>query len=230
MLIGILQTGFAPDALASLGDYPHMFARLLDGQGFTFQTYRVVDGVFPAHVTDCDGWLITGSRHGVYEDHSWLPPLEQFIRDSFAAHVPMVGICFGHQIIAQAMGGKVEKFAGGWAVGAQEYDFGGDTLTLNAWHQDQVIAVPKGARVIASNDFCTNAALLYDHALTIQAHPEFQSEFIDGLMQTRGRGVVPDDRLRAAAMRLSDPIHDQAIAARIARFFYENRAPSAPIR
>ena len=230
MLIGILQTGLAPDALAKLGDYPDMFARLLRGQGLTFHTYRVVEGIFPDHVTDCDGWLITGSRHGVYEDHPWLPPLEQFIRDSFAAHIPLVGICFGHQIIAQAMGGKVEKFAGGWAVGPQDYNFGGDTLTLNAWHQDQIVVVPKAARVIASNDFCTNAALLYDHALTIQAHPEFQSPFIDGLMQTRGRGVVPDDRLRAAAMRLSDPIHDQAIAARIASFFHENRAPSAPIR
>jgi len=230
MLIGILQTGLAPDSLSDLGDYPDMFARLLHGHGFTFRTYPVVNGTFPVHVTDCDGWLITGSRHGVYEDHPWLPPLEQFIRDSLAALVPMVGICFGHQIIAQAMGGTVQKFSGGWSVGAQDYDFGGQKLTLNAWHQDQVVTAPKGAKIIASNDFCTHAALLYDHALTIQAHPEFQSDFIDGLMRTRGKGVVPDDRLHAAALRLSDPIQDQTIAARIATFFHENRALSAPIR
>ena len=231
MRIGILQTGLAPDALvADMGDYPDMFARLLAGHGFTFDTWRVVDMQFPSGVHDADGWLLTGSRHGAYDDLPFIAPLEDFIRAAYAAAVPMVGVCFGHQIIAQAMGGKVEKFAGGWAVGPQDYNFGGDTLTLNAWHQDQIVVVPKAARVIASNDFCTNAALLYDHALTIQAHPEFQSPFIDGLMQTRGRGVVPDDRLRAAAMRLSDPIHDQAIAARIASFFHENRAPSAPIR
>ncbi len=129
MLIGILQTGLVPDVLHSeMGDYPDMFMRILDGNGFTFRTYRVVEGEFPASVTECDGWLITGSRHGAYEDLPWIPVLEQFIRDSFAAHVPMVGVCFGHQIIAQAMGGKVEKFAGGWAVGAQDYDFEGEKV------------------------------------------------------------------------------------------------------
>ncbi|MBC7478752.1 MAG: type 1 glutamine amidotransferase [Pseudorhodobacter sp.] len=230
MLIGILQTGQAPDALSAMGDYPDMFVRLLDGHGFTFRTYRVVDGQFPASVTDCDGWLITGSRHGVYEDHPWIPPLEQFIRDSLAAHVPMVGICFGHQIIAQAMGGKVEQFKGGWAVGAQDYDFGGQTLTLNAWHRDQVVQAPQRAKVIATNGFCSNAALLYDHALTIQAHPEFRPDFIDGLMRTRGKGLVPDDLMQAATLRLTDPLQDRTIATQIATFFKENRATSAPNR
>ena len=224
MLIGILQTGLAPDALSDMGDYPDMFARLLAGHGFTFRTYRVVEGVFPADVTDCDGWLITGSRHGVYEAHPWIAPLEQFIRGSFAAHVPMVGICFGHQIIAQAMGGKVEQFAGGWAVGAQDYDFGGTTLTLNAWHRDQVVTLPKGAQVVASNDFCANAALLYDHAFTVQAHPEFRPDFIDGLMKTRGKGLVPDDLMAAATTRLTRPLQDQTMADQIAAFFIANRA------
>ena len=226
MLIGILQTGLAPDGLApTMGDYPDMFARLLDGNGFTFRTYRVVEGEFPGAVTDCDGWLITGSRHGAYEDHPWIPPLEDFIRAAFAAHVPLVGICFGHQIIAQAMGGKVEKFSGGWATGATDYDFEGQKLTLNAWHQDQVTAKPAGATVVASNDFCANAALLYDdHAFTVQAHPEFGARFIDGLMRTRGKGVVPPDRMAAATARLADPLNDQAIAARIAAFFKAKRS------
>jgi GMP synthase (glutamine-hydrolysing) len=76
MKIGILQTGMAPDALKDdLGDYPDLFARLLADKGFEFETFRVLDGVFPASVTACDGWLITGSRHGAYEDHPWIPPL-----------------------------------------------------------------------------------------------------------------------------------------------------------
>ena len=229
MLIGILQTGLAPDILVETsGDYPDMFARLLAGHDFTFRTYRVVEGQFPARVTECDGWLITGSRHGVYEDHDWIPPLEQFIRDSYAAHVPMVGICFGHQIIAQAMGGKVERYDGGWAVGATDYDFQGEPITLNAWHRDQVVKAPAVAQVIATNDFCTNAALLYDDRIfTVQAHPEFRPEFVDGLMQTRGKGLVPDAVMAAAAKRLSDPINDQTIAARIAAFFKAKR-PQVP--
>ncbi len=220
MLIGILQTGLAPVALApEMGDYPDMFARLLAGNGFTFRTFKVVDGQFPAKVTECDGWLITGSRHGVYEDHPWIAPLEQFIRDCFAAQVPLVGICFGHQIIAQAMGGQVERYAGGWAVGATDYDFGGTPITLNAWHRDQVTKAPFGAQVIAHNDFCTNAALLYPgRALSVQAHPEFRPEFVDGLMKTRGKGLVPDEVMAAAAARLETPLNDKAMAAQIAAF------------
>ena len=224
MLIGFLQTGLAPETLSpEMGDYPDMFARLLSGRGLTFRTFRVVEGEFPAAVSDCDGWLITGSRHGVYEGHPWIAPLEQFIRDCFAAAVPMVGVCFGHQIIAQAMGGKVERFDGGWAVGATTYDFGDRSMTLNAWHRDQVTCAPSGAQVIAGNDFCTNAALLYPgHALTVQAHPEFRPDFVKGLMETRGKGLVPDDVMAAAAARLDDPLHDNAMADQIADFFKTN--------
>ena len=221
MLIGILQTGLAPEALApTMGDYPDMFARLLEGHGFTFRTYQVVNGVFPDSVQDCDGWLITGSKHGAYEDHPWIPPLEDFIRKAYAAHVPMVGICFGHQIIAQAMGGRVEKYAGGWSVGPTPYAFDGETITLNAWHQDQVVQRPEGATVLASSGFCENAALLYDNrTLTIQAHPEFQTDFVEGLMKTRAIGVVPDPLLQTAAAKLDTPLDDTRIAARIAAFF-----------
>jgi GMP synthase-like glutamine amidotransferase len=229
MLIGILQTGLAPDALApQFGEYPAMFKRLLGGYGLGFRTYAVVDGAMPGSASECDGWLITGSRHGAYEDHAWIPPLEQLIRDAIATHVPVVGICFGHQIVAQAMGGRVEKYAGGWSVGATDYDFDGESITLNAWHQDQVIQVPKGAKVIASNDFCANAALAYDNdALTIQAHPEYGSDFINGLMQTRGKGVVPDALMAAATARLETPLQHGVIADRIAAFFKAPR-PISP--
>lgn len=221
MLIGILQTGQAPDALAAQsGDYPDMFQRLLAEQGLSFRTYRVLDMEFPASITECDGWLITGSRFGAYEDHAFIPPLEDFIRQSYARAVPMVGICFGHQIIAQALGGKVEKFGGGWSVGPTEYDFGGQTLRLNAWHQDQVVQRPAMAEVAGCSDFCENAALVYgDRIFTVQAHPEFRSEFVDGLMKTRGKGVVPDPLMEAAGARLDQPIDDQILARRIADFF-----------
>jgi GMP synthase-like glutamine amidotransferase len=222
MLIGILQTGRAPDALRpDHGDYPDLFMRLLAGRGLTFRTYEVLDGVLPASATECDGWLITGSRFGVYEDHPWIPPLEAFIRKVQAAGVPMVGICFGHQIIAQALGGKVEKYAGGWSVGRTEYDWGGEKVALNAWHQDQVTRRPEGAQVCARNEFCENAALVYgDSIFTVQAHPEFHRDFAADIIEKRGRGLVPDPLLDAAVDRLDQPVDDMRMAAKIADFFH----------
>jgi GMP synthase-like glutamine amidotransferase len=179
---------------------------------------------FPKDVHDCDGWLITGSRHGAYEDHPFIKPLEDFIRRAYDERVPMVGICFGHQIIAQALGGRVERFEKGWAVGPTDYDFGDETLTMNAWHRDQVTELPPMAERAAGNEFCENAALVYgDRAFTVQAHPEFSDDFVDGLMRTRGKGLVPDEVMAAAADKLGRANSSSAIADRIADFFKQNR-------
>jgi GMP synthase (glutamine-hydrolysing) len=221
MKIGILQTGHSPDEVrGALGDYSDMFARLLGGHGFDFVTFNVVDGEFPAGPEDADGWLITGSKHGAYEDHPWIPPLEDLIRAIRDAGKPLIGVCFGHQIIAQALGGKVEKFAGGWAVGPTNYDFGDEIMTLNAWHQDQVTVLPEGAKVLASNDFCANAALAYgDTILTIQPHPEFGKPLLDGLITHRAPGVVPADQIAAARDKLDAPLDSARFADRMAAFF-----------
>lgn len=221
MKIGILQTGQAPDSLRSrFGDYPQMFQRLLADGGFSFQTWHVEAMQFPASIHDAHGWLITGSRHGVYEDHAFIAPLETFIRDALSTGLPVVGICFGHQVMAQAMGGTVVKYPGGWAVGAQVYDMDGQALTLNAWHQDQVLTPPPGARTIATSDFCPHAALTYGTTgLSVQAHPEFDDAFMQGLIDTRGRGVVPDALLADATAQQGGPRHSDLIAQRIITHF-----------
>ena len=225
MLIGILQTGEAPDALrGDMGDYPDFFESLLAGKGLTFRRWAVLRNDLPKDVNECDGWLITGSRFGAYEPHPWIPPLEDFIRASYAAHVPVVGICFGHQIIAQAMGGKVEKYAGGWSVGPTEYDFGDGKMTINAWHQDQVTQKPENATVLASTDFCSNAALLYDDRMfSVQPHPEFRKEFMEGLIKYRGPGLVPDAILAEAKARIDTPLDSPKMADRIAAFFLDHQ-------
>lgn len=225
MKIGILQAGHAPEALVeNLGDYDAMFQKLLGGHGFEFETFNVVDMEFPDSIDMADGWLITGSKHGAYEDHAFIPPLEDLIRSVKSSGQPMIGVCFGHQIIAQALGGIVEKFDGGWSVGRTEYQMGDDTVAVNAWHQDQVIKRPEGAKVIASSDFCENAALVYDDQIwTIQPHPEFSASFVHGLITTRGRGLVPEDQLAAATNILNDPNDSPEIGQKMATFFKQER-------
>lgn len=225
MRIGILQTGHLPDEMrAETGDYDQLFENLLAHHGLDLTVYNVVDMEFPSGIDAEEGWLITGSKHGVYEDHPWIPPLEAFIREAHAAAKPMVGICFGHQIIAQALGGKVEKFDGGWAIGRHVYDWEGGEIALNAWHQDQVIAAPEGAKVISKSPFCANAALVYgSNILTVQAHPEFTSAEIDYLLRFRAPGLVPEPLREAAAANLDAPVENERLAARIAEFFRSAR-------
>jgi len=220
MRIGILQNDTATPAMLPFGDMPDLFARFLGGRGFSFETFRCHEGVFPGSVADCDGWLLTGSRDGAYEDKAYIAPLQAFIRAAYVAGVPMAGICFGHQIMAQALGGKVEKHAGGWGIGAMEYDFGTETLVLNAFHQDQVTAPPPGARTIATTPFCRHAALDYGgRALSFQPHPEFDDPLMAALLE-EARGEVPDAPLDAAQAQLGRPLDNSRIAERIADFFH----------
>ncbi len=224
MLIGILQTGhFLDNADRELGDYDDQFQRMLAGHGFEFRTWNVVDMDFPTSVDEAQGWLITGSKHGAYDDLPFIAPLEDFIRRACAKAVPMVGICFGHQIIAQALGGRVVKFDEGWAVGATEYQWLGEPVTLNAWHQDQVIEKPLRAERVASSAFCENAALLYPgRAFTVQAHPEFDQPAIKSLLKARrGKGVIPEEQLDTVEDRLETKVDNALITQRIVEFFKE---------
>lgn len=220
MLIGILQCGHFPDELiGETGDYGTLYSNFLDGYGFDFKVFPVCDGVFPSAATDCDGWLISGSKHGAYEDHDWIPPLERLILEIRDADLPLVGICFGHQIIAQAQGGKVEKFAGGWAVGRTIYRFGEDERALNAWHQDQITTLPPGATVLASSDHCAYAALSYGERIyTLQPHPEFNRREVEGLMRVKGDSLDAAVRDGAKA-QMAKPVDNRAEADRIAGIF-----------
>ena len=154
MKIGILETGEVhPDLKARHGDYPAMFEALLRtaDPALEFAVVRVVAGEMPAAPTQADAWLVTGSRHGVYDDLPWIEPLKAFLRAAVAARVPVIGICFGHQILAEALGGRAVKSDKGWGLGVQDYELAArpgwmdglpDRFAVRALHQDQVVELP----------------------------------------------------------------------------------------
>ncbi len=211
MKIGILEAGLLRDEMAARFDpYPAMFERFIgqSGRAFDYATFSVVRGEMPESIDLCDGWLITGSRHGVYDDLPWMPPLEDFVRDLAAAEKPLIGVCFGHQIVADALGGKVVKSDKGWGVGLHRYridapqDWMGETpesVGIYAFHQDQIVELPPSARVFASSEFCPYAGLAYgDSIISVQAHPEFETAYEEALLDAYGGGILPTEVTAAA--------------------------------
>jgi GMP synthase-like glutamine amidotransferase len=226
--IGILQTGIVGGDLgAQFGEYPQMFMTLLGADDFTYVNYPVVENIFPDSIEDCDAWIITGSKHGAYEDHPWIAPLEDFIRELVKNNKPTLGICFGHQIMAQAMGGVVEKSDKGWGVGIHEYRNieTDETTKLLAFHQDQVITLPPETEVTHSSDFCAFAGLRYaPNCISLQPHPEHTTDFTKNLLEIR-RGVAIPEPIADAALQSLSSENSHARYADQLKAFFKNSTP-----
>ena len=230
--IGILKTDSVRDEFrARHGDYPAMFRALLigarigelDGRPLQFRDYDVQHGEYPDAPGDCDGYVITGSRDSVYDDVPWIHALEDYVRVLHAGRHKLVGICFGHQLVAQALRGETRAAEVGWAVGVHRSRLlrtppwmvdDGDEFALLSSHKDQVTRLPEGAKLLATNDFCPNAAYTVDdHILCIQGHPEFIREYARALLDFR-RELLGETVWARAVASLEAPIH----AGRVGRW------------
>jgi GMP synthase-like glutamine amidotransferase len=222
MKLAILETGRPPAPLAEqFGDYPSMFERML-GSGFEIESFDVASGELPEPAAH-SAYLITGSPAGVYEPLPWIAPLCEFIRSTDQAK--MVGICFGHQVMAEALGGKVEKSDKGWGAGLHRYSIvhrepwldGAAQIAIPASHQDQVVIQPPHTEIVARSSFTPYAGLAWTDrpAISFQFHPEFSPAFAKALIEKR-YDVVPDPD--AAIASLDAPNDNERVAAWIRRF------------
>jgi len=206
MKLGILAAGITPDELiGEHGSYADMIIQLLDktNSDFSFEVFDVREGEFPQGISGCDAWVISGSKFNAYDREPWMLQLRDMIKEIHTAKLPLVGICFGHQIIASTFGAELNKFEGGWGLGLHKYDvkpgfdFVPENITsfrLNAIHQDQVLTKPDNAEVFASSEFCPFAGLVYgDLIFTVQAHPEFNGQFEKELLELRSGTSFPVD-------------------------------------
>ncbi|GAE84990.1 glutamine amidotransferase-related protein [Bacteroides reticulotermitis] len=205
--------GTLPEFLTS---FPELFYNLFDSVSATPSTYQLYDvqkGELPDKLETNELYLISGSRAGAYEQDGWIDNLRHFIRRAHRLQIKMVGICFGHQLIAQALGGKVELSPKGWGAGirsskvvlprAETYFTGGE-MRLFYNHNDQVVQLPAEAERIATSDFCENEGFVVGrHILCFQGHPEYTAAFAQHLLDS-AHDVSPEVLKRAHDSILRD--------------------------
>ncbi len=233
MHLTIFETGRPPEPIrAHFPAYPVMLEALLAPHmpGLICEVVQVVDGAELPDPKSVEAALITGSPAGVYDDLAWIAALKDWVERAATYRVPQVGICFGHQLMAEAFGGRVHKAPQGWGLGRHTYHVGvaepwmggsKQRLHLAVSHQDQVLEVPSSARVLAQSEFTPFAALVYDHApaLSFQAHPEFCPGFADALIRSRRGTRFSEDVADAALASLDAPLDGDVVGAWIAGFY-----------
>jgi GMP synthase-like glutamine amidotransferase len=213
--VGILKTGRPPRAcVPDFGTYPEMFEALLGQDAYDWRTFDAEAGELPDSPTACDAYLITGGASAAYEPDPWIGATIDFLRAA-KGQAALVGVCLGHQLMAQAFGGRVIKSPKGWAVGEHEYRvlrqepwMAGDpaaTIRLPASHQDQVVEKPPEAQVWAASDFTPFAGLVWpdDRAVSIQPHPEFAPAYAKALIQSRIDGPLTAEQAQAGLASFS---------------------------
>jgi len=202
--IAILETDILPgEIVEQFGSYAQMCQRLLlsGDASLQFDCIDVVNGQTPDLSQTYDAYLITGSKADAYSDETWVVQLRCAVQKLFAARQKLIGICFGHQLIAHSLGGKTEKSTKGWGVGlhrahikspASWMQSATDEYSVIYSHQDQVVQLPPQATLIAASDFCPIAMYrIEDRVFCLQGHPEFSREYCRYLLESREDCIEP---------------------------------------
>ncbi|MEL6674587.1 MAG: amidotransferase [Bacteroidota bacterium] len=226
MKIGLLLCDQVDEAYVSLGGgYPEMFRKWLPHHELIdFQTY---EGDFPAQIADCDAYVVSGSRYSVYDEKDWIDQLKEFVQEVYDADQKYVGICFGHQMLAHALGGEVDQVEWGWCVGVHAFEItkpkdwmqpAKSTVNLLMSCQDQVLKLPDNGQVLARSEDCPAAMIQVGrHMLGIQAHPEFPKPYSKALMEDR-ISRIGEEKVAQGLKSLELDIHPSLVRSWVTQF------------
>lgn len=232
MRLAILDADILREALRpKYHSYGHMFVALFERQrrDWTMDVFTVIEGDYPPDIEQYDAVLITGSQYDAFSDTPWVRELRGYVQTLFRAGKPMVGVCFGHQLLAHALGGEAGRAGAGWGLGVMRYpvlakpSFVDDTapVALIISHRDQVNRLPPEAERLLSNDFCPNAAFyIPNRVLAIQGHPEFSVAYARALLQYRKEQLSPE-QLAKVEHSFSVPHEGERVGRWMARFLEE---------
>jgi GMP synthase-like glutamine amidotransferase len=228
--VGILMTATdTPPFAAEFPDDGEAFRNLLSPErpDWRFSIVYVKDNAFPERARDYDGYVITGSPATVTDDRPWIRRLLGFIREVEAERIPLAGVCFGHQAIALALDGRVERAKQGWGFGVSQTRYvrnapwmtpAKEVVQLYTAHRDQVTALPDGAELLGGSEHCPIGSYrIGDHVFTTEHHPEMTVAFMRRLTDELA-GTLDPTIIAKARKEIEAPQDSRLMARWIVQF------------